>query len=325
MAIQQEDEVIRTLPGAVGALAIAAAVAAVALLSQYGGVEAQSHSATRSFDSDWSAPGAELQVSIATSDLGGFGQVVETLPAGFTYVRTGLDDFQVEVEGQTVSFTLLGDQSFTYVVTVPSAEGAYTFSGVVKNADREERTVSGETMLRVGPPPTPEPTATPEPAPTAAPEPVPTATPELAPTATSELVPTATPEPTPTTTTVPTPTTTTVPTPTTTAQTEPTAIPRPEPTATTEPEPTARPRPEPTAILEPEPSATTEPQSIVVAPTAAPTPTATALVETGTPGGSSGVPVLLWTIVAVGGIGAILAVFLYIRSRNWLRGWPGNR
>ena len=264
---------IRTPIGAIAALAIAAMVGAVVLLAQPHGVEAQSHNATRTFQQDWAAPGSEFRVTITASNYGPIGQVVEELPAGFTYVRTSLDDFQVEVNGQTVSFNLLGNPAFTYVLTAPSAEGEYTFSGVVKNDDREERTISGDTMLRVGPPPPPPPPPPPEPEPTATPEPEPTATPEPEPTATPEPEPTATPEP------------------------EPTATPEPEPTATPEPEPTATPEPtvtpEPTATPTPEPTVTPEPEPTAAPATAAP-PTPPAQESSG------GVPAWLIVLVVAG-------------------------
>ena len=113
---------------------------------------------------------------------------------GFTFVSSTLQDNQIEQEGQIVRFNLFGDSSFSYVVTAPSSEGHYTFAGVIKNVDREERTVAGHTQLRVGAPPTPSPTAMP--APTSTPTPAPTATATPEPTATPTPEPTATPEPT---------------------------------------------------------------------------------------------------------------------------------
>ena len=47
---------VRTSLGALAALAIAALVGVVALLPQPGVAEAQSHSATRTFQQDWAAP-----------------------------------------------------------------------------------------------------------------------------------------------------------------------------------------------------------------------------------------------------------------------------
>ena len=86
---------IRTNLVAIAALAITASVGIAALLAQPGAVETQSHSANRSFPADWSAPGGEVQITITTGNLGGFGQVEETLPEGFTFVRSSLDAFQV--------------------------------------------------------------------------------------------------------------------------------------------------------------------------------------------------------------------------------------
>ena len=43
------------------------------------------------------------------------------------------------VEGQTVAFTLLGDERFTYRVAAPRAEGACAFSGVLLDADKVEK------------------------------------------------------------------------------------------------------------------------------------------------------------------------------------------
>ena len=143
--------------------------------------------------------------------------MVETLPRGFTFVRTSLASFQAEVDGRTLSFYLLRDSRFTYVVKVSEVPGQYTFSGIIKNADREGRTIAGDATLRIGMPHTPEPTAThtPEPTATHMPEPTATHTPEPTATATPEPMAAATPEPT--------------------------ATPTPEPTATATPEPTAAP------------------------------------------------------------------------------------
>ena len=76
---------IRIFLGALAALAIAAMVGALALLAQPDVVEAQSHSASRAFQRTWAAPGGELRVTITARNYGTFGQVVETLPDGFTF------------------------------------------------------------------------------------------------------------------------------------------------------------------------------------------------------------------------------------------------
>ena len=250
-------------------------------LLQPAGVEASGHSATRAFASPWVAPGGQMQVTITAMDYGAFGQVVETLPAGFRFVGSSIRSTSVDAQANAVTFTLLGDEQFTYTVEAPAAVGSYTFSGVLRDQYKAERPVGGETSLRVGPAPTPAPTAT-----TAA-----TATPM--PTATPTAVPTATPTPTPTATPVPTATATPVPTATAAA------TPTPEPTATPVSQPTTT----------PEPTATPE-------PVATPAPTATPVVVTETPEAGGGPPGLVWLILVVFGLGALLVVFVYIRSRR---------
>ena len=192
------------------------------------GPEASGHSANRTFSQSWAPPGGRLVVRITASNYGGFGQVEETLPEGFTYVGSSLGEGSATADGQTVSFVLLGDRSFTYTVDAPHAEGTYTFTGVLRDADREERVIGGASQVRIGP----EPTATPTPTPTPEPTATPTPTPE--PTATATLEPTATPVPTQT------------PTP------EPTLTPTPEPMSTSTPTP----RPTETTVVTPTPTAT---------------------------------------------------------------------
>ena len=102
---------------------------------------------------------------MALAGYGSLGQVVETLPAGFAYAGSGLSESQVAVVGQTVTFTLLGEETFTYAVTAPAAEGSYVFSGIIKDVNRVEASVVGASSIRVGPPPTPTPAPTPTPTP----------------------------------------------------------------------------------------------------------------------------------------------------------------
>ena len=126
-------------------------------------VDATSHMAVRSFSAPWTLPGGTLEVTITAAGYGSFGQVVETLPAGFRYEGSDLSEAAVKAEGRTVTFTLLADERFAYTVAAPSAEGSYSFSGVLLDAKRAEQAVGGDSMIRVGPAPTPtpEPTATP--------------------------------------------------------------------------------------------------------------------------------------------------------------------
>ena len=91
------------------------------------------------------APGDVVVVTINNVGLAdGFGDVVETLPAGFSYVDgsaasdTPNAAIGAVVSGLTVTFTVVGVDSFTYEVTVGSgvADGPHTFSGVLEEAER---------------------------------------------------------------------------------------------------------------------------------------------------------------------------------------------
>ena len=180
--------------------------------------------ASRRFSQSWALPGGELTVTITAIGYGGLGQVVETLPAGFSYASSSLPEATV-VEGQTVTFTLLGDAAFSYTVTASAEEGGHAFAGVLKDADRTEQPVGGSSriVVSVTPPatPTPIPPSTPTPEPT--PIPPPTPTPALTPTPTPAPTPTLTPTPAPTPTSTPMPTP--APTPAPTAAPTPTVAP----------------------------------------------------------------------------------------------------
>ena len=164
--------------GKVLALLVVAAAALVVLeLLVVSPVDAQAARATRSFAAPSVVPGGRLEVRITAAGFGAFGQVVETLPAGFHYVGSTLPDEAIEVEGQTVKFTLFGVDRFSYTVTAPNQEGPHTFSGVLTDAQKVDRPVAGSSRIRVGPDATPTQTRTPTPEPTATPEPTPTPTP----------------------------------------------------------------------------------------------------------------------------------------------------
>ena len=97
------------------------------------------------------AAGGDLVVTITAADYGASGQVVETLPIGFSYKESSVPESGVTVDDQAVGFTLLGETSFTYTVTTaPSAAGPYTFSGILRNFDKEEYVITGVSMVEVG-------------------------------------------------------------------------------------------------------------------------------------------------------------------------------
>ena len=252
------------------------------LLGVYGPLQpeaavASTHRATRSLSAPWVLPGGELRVTVAASGYASFGLLKETLPAGFTFVASDLNAAAVLVEGQTVSFTLLGVERVTYTVTAPAAEGRYIFTGVLLDAAKTEQNVGRASAIRVGPAPTPTP--------------VPTATP--APTATATTMPTATATP------------------------EPTATPPPQPTATATPEPTPTPSPQPTATATPEPTPSPQPTATATAEPATPTAPAAPAVplveDTEEEGGPSA---LLWLLLMVLGVAVLAAIIAYLRLRR---------
>ena len=92
-------------------------------------------------------------MTITAANYGSFGEVTETLPVGFTYASSPKAD-QVEVTGQEatgqeVRLTLQGETSFTYTVTASSAAGSHTFSGTLRDSDRQDHDVVGDSNVTV--------------------------------------------------------------------------------------------------------------------------------------------------------------------------------
>ena len=133
-------------------------------------VFAQTPSAVRSFDAETVEPGATIEITVTANDYGQIGQIVETLPEGFTFVDSTHDAEGVEVDGRAVMFNLLSDDSVTYTVMASETDGDYEFTGVLKNEDKEESPVGGASRVTVLSPatPTPQPTIAPTQAPTPA-------------------------------------------------------------------------------------------------------------------------------------------------------------
>jgi len=101
------------------------------------------------------ASGVEFDVAIEASGCGAFGQVVETLPGGFTYVSSSLPEEQVEQIGNMVKFSFLGDAvNFTYMVESPevTAGAAYTFRGKVLDEDRISYPIEDDDITVMSPP-----------------------------------------------------------------------------------------------------------------------------------------------------------------------------
>jgi len=111
----------------------------------------ESATATRTLPAESISPGANFTLGIEASGYGAFGQVVETLPAGFVYVKSTLDPGSIEVDAvnNTVKFTLLGETSFNYTLTASDTEGTYTFSGILIDVNEGEHEVGGDAKLVV--------------------------------------------------------------------------------------------------------------------------------------------------------------------------------
>jgi len=94
--------------------------------------------------------GDTFVVTLTPSDYGTFGEINETLPAGFTYVTSSLPSYQVSEWSNGVTFTIFGDTTFTYTVTAPNIIAQYIFSGVLKDEDKNIYTVGGDCTITVG-------------------------------------------------------------------------------------------------------------------------------------------------------------------------------
>ena len=105
--------------------------------------------AVRSLSSPSVSPGGQVVVTITANGFGAFGGVVETLPPGFSYVSSSLEDSEVTDVGREVRFSLFRQTAFTYTVTASSAAGTYSFSGVLRNSDREDVPVGGALTIAV--------------------------------------------------------------------------------------------------------------------------------------------------------------------------------
>ena len=114
-----------------------------------GQTDASGHSAIRSFSASSVAPAGEITVTISAANYGGFGQVVETLPAGFSYVEDSAT-VRAKVDGQDVTLTILGaDQIFSYRVTASRVADSHTFQGTLKDDQGVSRSIGGASSVTV--------------------------------------------------------------------------------------------------------------------------------------------------------------------------------
>ena len=106
--------------------------------------------AVRSIPAEEAVSGAPVEVTISVNGLGDFGGVTETLPEGFVYLSSSLSEAAVRVDGQTVTFAIIGDSTtFTYTVSAPAAAGEYSISGMVTSSADVDRDIGGDSSVTV--------------------------------------------------------------------------------------------------------------------------------------------------------------------------------
>ena len=117
--------------------------------------------AIRSLSETYFEPGGEVMVTITATGYGLYGHVVETLPPGFSYTQSDLNEDAVIVSGrEVIIFLLRGEERFTYTVTAPGAAGEYLPPPTPTSASRAAR----EYLPTPTPPPRPAPAPAPAPA-----------------------------------------------------------------------------------------------------------------------------------------------------------------
>jgi hypothetical protein len=106
--------------------------------------------ATRTLPEELVSEGEVFTIELETSHYGYFGKVVETLPDGFVYEDSTLNPESIEVEDETVVFSLEGEPSFTYTVTAPDEVDTYTFEGILIDDEKNEYDIGGDNEIVVG-------------------------------------------------------------------------------------------------------------------------------------------------------------------------------
>ncbi len=84
------------------------------------------------------SPNQEFQVTVNVADYGAAGQVIEKLPAGFTFVSSTLPERAVTVNGSKVSFLLMNEKSFSYTLKAPASTGTYKIVGLLRDTNKAE-------------------------------------------------------------------------------------------------------------------------------------------------------------------------------------------
>jgi hypothetical protein len=96
---------------------------------------------------------SEFEITITPSGCGIFGQVWETLPAGFTYLGCTPSHIGIEQADNLVKFTFAHSESFTYRVKAPvvTDTASYTFHGIVKDENKVEYSIEDSAITVTAP------------------------------------------------------------------------------------------------------------------------------------------------------------------------------
>lgn len=112
--------------------------------------EEREPTATRTLPEEPVSKGEVFTIELETSNYGYFGKVVETLPDGFVYDDSTLNQESIEEKDGEVEFSLVGEPYFTYTVTAPDEEDTYAFEGILIDEEKDEYDIGGDTEIVVG-------------------------------------------------------------------------------------------------------------------------------------------------------------------------------
>lgn len=85
--------------------------------------------------------GEIFRVTVNVADYGVAGQFLEELPEGFTFVGSPLPEKAVTVNGNKVSFLLMSEQSFGYILKAPASAGTYKFVSLLRDINKADFSV----------------------------------------------------------------------------------------------------------------------------------------------------------------------------------------
>ena len=132
---------------------IAVLLFAAVLAMTAGIANAEAATATRTLPAEPVPADGSFIVRIEVSDYGMFGSITEILPEGFSCIASSvaLTDLSgwAEENVKVYKFDFSGETSFIYTVKAPDDEGTYTFSGKLKDMDKKEDDVGGDTEIEI--------------------------------------------------------------------------------------------------------------------------------------------------------------------------------